>query len=282
MAKYNTPYKYVLEGIQDAIDMGYLSEDRKTWWLQCSWHINGEDIICFFEVLQMLKIDVFRRMGARPVVIEYTEGEEENNVEEIGFDGGYKISSEKFPPIYIGWYVGPGALAKELVPVTRLATKDSAMPFIESKKRTGRIKESTSWEKKFEQKIKQRVVRIFQDWVDEDNAQGMVDDFDIHPDNAVEELINEILENEADEIHEGRYEDFLYTIMDEEDINQKEIEKVGEAYLDKLEGLNIEEKRKTFGKSYCNKLEKQMQYVSAFGDDEDEDYTEKPSDYEKY
>lgn len=152
----------------------------------------------------------------------------------------------------------------------------------ESRKRTGRIKESTSWEKKFEQKIKQRVVRIFQDWVDEDNAQGMVDDFDIHPDNAVEELINEILENEADEIHEGRYEDFLYTIMDEEDINQKEIEKVGEAYLDKLEALNIEEKRKTFGKSYCNKLEKQMQYVSAFGDDEDEDYTEKPSDYEKY
>lgn len=140
MAKYNTPYKYVLEGIQDAIDMGYLSEDRKTWWLQCSWHINGEDIICFFEVLQMLKIDVFRRMGARPVVIEYTEGEEENNVEEIGFDGGYKISSEKFPPIYIGWYAGPGALAKELVPVTRLATKDSAMPFIESKKRN--LKES--------------------------------------------------------------------------------------------------------------------------------------------
>jgi len=133
-----------------------------------------------------------------------------------------------------------------------------------------KLKESASWKNKFEQKIKQRVVRLFQDWVDEDNAQGMVDDFDINPDNAVEELINEILENEADEIHEGRYEDFLYTIMDEEDINQKEIEKVGEAYLDKLEALNIEEKRKTFGESYCNKLEKQMQYVSAFSD-EDED-----------
>lgn len=149
-------------------------------------------------------------------------------------------------------------------------------------KRHNALKESTSWEKKFEQKIKQRVVGIFQGWIDEDNAQGMVDDFDIHPDNAVEELINEILENEADEIHEGRYEDFLYTIMDEEDINQKEIEKVGEAYLDKLEGLDIKEKRKIFGQSYCNKLEKQMQYVSAFGDDEDEDYTEGSSDYEKY
>ena len=133
MAKYNTPYKYVLEGIQDAIDMGYLSEDRKTWWLQCSWHINGEDIICFFEVLQMLKIDVFRRMGARPVVIEYTEGEEENNIEEIGFDGGYKISSEKFPPIYIGWCAGTGAPAKELTPVTKLAIKNSTLPFIENK-----------------------------------------------------------------------------------------------------------------------------------------------------
>ena len=140
MAKYITPYKYVLEGIQDAVDMCYLSEERSTWWLQCSWHINGEDVICFFATLRALKIDVFRRMAATPVVIEYTEGEEENNVEEIGFDGGYKISSEKFPPIYIGWYSGSEAGAKELVPVTRLATKGSATPFTESKKRN--LKES--------------------------------------------------------------------------------------------------------------------------------------------
>ena len=135
MAKYTTPYKAVLEGIQDAVDMGYLSEDRSTWWLQCSWHINEEDIICFFEDLKVLKLNVFRRMAAVPVVVEYTDGEEENNVEELGFDGGYKISAENLSPIYIGWYSGSAAGAKELEPVTRLAIKGSARPFTESKKR---------------------------------------------------------------------------------------------------------------------------------------------------
>ena len=98
----------------------------------------------------------------------------------------------------------------------------------------------------------------------------MVDDFDIDPDNAVEDLINEILENEADEIHEGRYEDFLKEV-DDDDVSQSDLEEVGEAYLDELEDLDIEEKRRIFGKSHCNKLEKQMQSVSAFGDDEDEE-----------
>ena len=141
----------------------------------------------------------------------------------------------------------------------------------ESKKRNKKvIKESTSWEKKFKGEIRQRVVGIFRDWVDEDNAQGMVDDFDIDPDNAVEELINEILENEADEIHEGRYEDFLKEV-DDDGVNQSALEEVGEAYLDELEDLDIEEKKRIFGKSHCNKLEKQMPTVSAFGDDEDEE-----------
>ena len=82
----------------------------------------------------------------------------------------------------------------------------------------------------------------------------MVEEFGIDPDNAVEELIDEILENEADEIHEGRYKEFLYTIIDEEDVGQDEIEEVGEAYLDKLEDLDIKTKRRIFGSSYCNKL----------------------------
>ena len=133
-----------------------------------------------------------------------------------------------------------------------------------------KLKESYSWEKKFKQEIRVRVVGIFRDWVDEDNAQGMVDDFDIDPDNAVEDLINNILENEADEIHEGRYADLLDNDEDEED-QQDALEEIGEAYLDELEDLDIEEKRRIFGKSHCNKLEKQMQSVSAFGDDEDEE-----------
>lgn len=131
-----------------------------------------------------------------------------------------------------------------------------------------RINESAFWKKKFERKIKQRVVGIFQDWVDEDDAQGLVENFDIDPDNAVEDLIDEILENEADEIHEGRYKEFLHTIIDEDDIDQDEIEEVGEAYLDKLEDLDIKTKRRIFGSSYCNKLEKQMKGVSDFGDNE--------------
>lgn len=131
-----------------------------------------------------------------------------------------------------------------------------------------RINESAFWKKKFERKIKQRVVGIFQDWVDEDDAQGLVENFDIDPDNAVEDLIDEILENEADEIHEGRYKEFLHTIIDEDDIDQDEIEEVGEAYLDKLEDLDIKTKRRIFGSSYCNKLEKQMKGVSVSGDNE--------------
>ena len=138
----------------------------------------------------------------------------------------------------------------------------------ENLKESRRINESIFWKKKFERKIKQRVVGIFQDWVDEDNAQGMVEEFGIDPDNAVEELIDEILENEADEIHEGRYKEFLYTIIDEEDVGQDEIEEVGEAYLVKLEDLDIKTKRRIFGSSYCNKLEKQMKGVSASGDNE--------------
>ena len=130
-----------------------------------------------------------------------------------------------------------------------------------------KINESAFWKKKFERKIKQRVVGIFQDWVDEDDAQGLVENFDIDPDNAVENLIDEILENEADEIHEGRYKEFLHTIIDEDDIDQDEIEEVGEAYLDKLEDLDIKTKRRIFGSSYCNKLEKQMKAVSASGDE---------------
>jgi len=147
-----------------------------------------------------------------------------------------------------------------------------------------KLKESNSWEKKFKGEIRVRVVGIFRDWVDEDNAQGMVDDFDIDPDNAVEELINEILENEADEIHEGRYDDFLKEVNDD-DVSQSDLEEIGEAYLDELEDLDIEEKRRIFGKSHCNKLEKQMQSVSALGDDEDsenEDEDEENVDYEKY
>lgn len=131
-----------------------------------------------------------------------------------------------------------------------------------------RINESAFWKKKFERKIKQRVVGIFQDWVDEDDAQGLVENFDIDPDNAVEDLIDEILENEADEIHEGRYKEFLRNIVDEDDVDQDEIEEVGEAYLDKLEDLDIKTKRRIFGSSYCNKLEKQMKGVSTSGDDE--------------
>ena len=136
----------------------------------------------------------------------------------------------------------------------------------ESKK----VKESASWVKKFKQAIRVRVVGIFRDWVDEDNAQGMVDDFNINPDNAVEELIDEILGNEADEIHEGRYSDFLKE-LDDDDVSQRDLEGVGEEYLDELNNLDIEEKRRIFGKSHCNKLEKQMQTVSAFGDDDDDE-----------
>ena len=131
-----------------------------------------------------------------------------------------------------------------------------------------KIKESASWEKKFKQEVRVRVVGIFRDWVDEDNAQGMVDDFDIDIDNAVEDLINKILENEADEIHEGRYEDFLKEV---DDVDQSELEKVGEAYLDELKNLDTNEKKRVFGISHCNKLEKQMKTVSGFGDSEDEE-----------
>ena len=138
----------------------------------------------------------------------------------------------------------------------------------ENLKESRRINESIFWKKRFERKIKQRVVGVFQDWVDEDNAQGIVDEFGIDPDNAVEELIDEILENEADEIHEGRYKEFLRTIVDEDDVDQDEIEEVGEAYLDKLEDLDVKTKRGIFGSSYCNKLEKQMKDVSTSGDDE--------------
>ena len=138
----------------------------------------------------------------------------------------------------------------------------------ENLKESRRINESIFWKKGFERKIKQRVVGIFQDWVDEDNAQGIVEEFGIDPDNAVEELIDEILENEADEIHEGRYKEFLRSIVDEDDVDQDEIEEVGEAYLDKLEDLDIKTKRRIFGSSYCNKLEKQMKDVSTSGDDE--------------
>ena len=139
----------------------------------------------------------------------------------------------------------------------------------ENLKESRRINESIFWKKKFERKIKQRVVGIFQDWVDEDNAQGIVEELDIDPDNAVEELIDEILENEADEIHEGRYKEFLRNIVDD-DVDQDGIEEVGEAYLDKLEDLDIKTKRRIFGSSYCNKLEKQMKDVSTSGGDTDE------------
>ena len=138
----------------------------------------------------------------------------------------------------------------------------------ENLKESRRINESIFWKKRFERKIKQRVVGVFRDWVDEDNAQGIVEEFDIDPDNAVEELIDEILENEADEIHEGRYKEFLRTIVDEDDVDQDEIEEVGEAYLNKLEDLDVKTKRGIFGSSYCNKLERQMKGVSTSGDDE--------------
>lgn len=124
------------------------------------------------------------------------------------------------------------------------------------------------WKERFERKIKQRVVGVFRDWVDEDDAQEIIEEFDINPDNAVEELIDEILENEADEIHEGRYKEFLRTIIDEDDVDQDEIEEVGEAYLNKLEDLDVKTKRGIFGSSYCNRLEKQMKDVSTSSDDE--------------
>lgn len=138
----------------------------------------------------------------------------------------------------------------------------------ENLKESRRINESIFWKKRFERKIRQRVVGVFRDWVDEDNAQEIVEEFDIDPDNVVEELIDEILENEADEIHEGRYKEFLRTIVDEDDVDQDEIEEVGEAYLNKLEDLDVKTKRGIFGSSYCNKLEKQMKDVSTSGDDE--------------
>lgn len=167
MAKYNTPYKWVLEGIQDAIDMGYLSEDRSDWWLQCSWHINGEDIICFFETLQMLGMDVFSRMAAIPVVVEYTDGEEERQVEELGFEGGYKISAEGLTPIYIGWFGGTGADAKELVPTTGLSIKDSVTSFTESKskkaKKEARRSRDTIWSPI---RIKKEILECIEDWGD--------------------------------------------------------------------------------------------------------------------
>ena len=278
MAKYNTPYKYVLEGIQDAVDMGYLSEDRSDWWLQCSWHINGEDIICFFEVLQMLKINVFSRMAAIPVVIEYTEGEEEANIEELGFEGGYKISAESFPSIYIGWCAGTGAYAKELTLVTKLAVKDSVTTFTESKKRN--LKESqTEFKKYFEKGIKNRLAKLFKEFVHEDDAQGLVDDFDIDPSNAVKGLFDEIVANEYDELHEGRYDDEFYD--EDEGIGHRAFERIGNKVLDKLSKWSYDQICELVGKEYCDKLEKQMQDLGN-EHSEDEDYVEDPSDYEKY
>ena len=76
-------------------------------------------------------------------------------------------------------------------------------------KTASKLNEGSGWKAQFKKAIKERVVELFQDWVEEDDAQSMVEDFDIDPDNAVEGLINQILNNEFDELHEGRYEDYL-------------------------------------------------------------------------
>ena len=113
------------------------------------------------------------------------------------------------------------------------------------------------WEPKFKKAISERVVGIFQDWVDEDNAQSLVDDFDIDPDNAVEGLINQVINNEFDELREGRYEDFVT-----DDVSNEDLEEVGNKVLEKMLKYDISKKREIFGEASCKKLEKQMKAIS--------------------
>lgn len=151
----------------------------------------------------------------------------------------------------------------------------------ESKKQNKEsLQEATSWNKKFAKLIKERLVGIFRDWVDEDNAQGMVDDFGISVDNPVEELIDEIIDNEYDELHEGRYDDDEY--LDQlgvEELEHEDLEATGNEILDEIKSWDIDKKRKVFGERYCKKLEKQFMYVSPMDhpddvedDDEDDEY----------
>lgn len=135
---------------------------------------------------------------------------------------------------------------------------------------------SKYFEKYFEKEIKDRLANLFRDFVDEEDMQSLVDDFGIDPSNAVEGLFKDLVNNEYDELHEGRYEDLK---DEEDDITHSALERIGNKILDKILKWDYNQICNLVGKAYCTKLEKQMQDLGNESS-EDEDYAEGPSDYD--
>lgn len=112
------------------------------------------------------------------------------------------------------------------------------------------------FEKHFEKGIKNRLASLFKEFVYEDDAQSLID-LDIDPSNAVESLFDEIVTNEYDELHEGRYDDEFYD--EDEGIEHRDLERIGNKVLDEMSEWGYDQICELVGKEYCDKLEKQMQ-----------------------
>lgn len=110
----------VREEIRYGIEEGLIPENEEALWNSYAWDINEEDIICFIQTVKHLNMSQLWTEKSN-FYISYTEGDLEDQVEEIGFDGGYIIenldTSEEY---FIGWFSGEITRARELVIVPHL------------------------------------------------------------------------------------------------------------------------------------------------------------------
>lgn len=112
--------KIVREEIRYGIENDLIPENEETLWNSYAWDINEEDITCFIQTVKYLNMSQLWT-GKSNFYIGYTEDDLENQVEELGFDGGYRIENlDTNEEYFIGWYYGEVAHARELAIVPRL------------------------------------------------------------------------------------------------------------------------------------------------------------------
>ena len=112
--------KIVREEIRYGIENDLIPENEEALWNSYNWDINEEDIVCFIQDAKYLNMSQLWT-GKSNFYIKYTEGDLENQVEELGFDGGYVIENlDTNEEYFIGWYYGNSAPSRELAIVPRL------------------------------------------------------------------------------------------------------------------------------------------------------------------
>lgn len=102
------------------VENGFIPENEEDLWSSYTWAINQEDIISFIRTVKQLGMSQLWT-GNPNLYIKYTEGDLEDQVEELGFDGGYIIENlDTNEEYFVGWYYGDFDHARELAIVPRL------------------------------------------------------------------------------------------------------------------------------------------------------------------